>query len=262
MSREAAGWRRETRRELLLEPGADGEVDALVDRHAATEPLEDLCVAAGGRVVGAWWGRWGVGVSSWRLHGAHGLARGVVVRDRVAARHHRAAQQAAVRRALHPPPLPAGLLARRVELPPDKLQQVVRRARHELDAPLRRPAPPPLRRRGRRHAVHQLRAVRQVRQSDQVACERDHGRVVDAPSAAETPKPQVRQPDQVACERSRTCRGRALGGGRAAAAPPSSSTNSSNISVTPTRSKRRHIPSAPAQYSKSSDPNTNRSSCW
>ena len=53
MSREAAGWRRETRRELLLEPGADGEVDALVDRHAATEPLEDLCVAAGGRVVGA-----------------------------------------------------------------------------------------------------------------------------------------------------------------------------------------------------------------
>ena len=176
MSREAAGWRRETRRELLLEPGADGEVDALVDRHAATEPLEDLCVAAGGRVVGAWWGRWGVGVSSWRLHGAHGLARGVVVRDRVAARHHRAAQQAAVRRALHPPPLQAGLLARRVELPPDKLQQVVRRARHELDAPLRRPAPPPLRRRGRRHAVHQLRAVRQVRQPDQVACERDHGR--------------------------------------------------------------------------------------
>ena len=234
MSREAAGWRRETRRELLLEPGADGEVDALVDRHAATEPLEDLCVAAGGRVVGAWWGRWGVGVSSWRLHGAHGLARGVVVRDRVAARHHRAAQQAAVRRALHPPPLPAGLLARRVELPPDKLQQVVRRARHELDAPLRRPAPPPLRRRGRRHAVHQLRAVRQVRQPDQVACERDHGRVVDAPSA----------------------------GWPAAAAPPSSSTNSSNISVTPTMSKRRHIPSAPAQYSKSSDPNTNRSSCW
>ena len=53
MSREAVGWRRETRRELLLEPGADGEVDALVDRHAATEPLEDLCVAAGGRVVGA-----------------------------------------------------------------------------------------------------------------------------------------------------------------------------------------------------------------
>ena len=42
MSREAAGWRRETRRELLLEPGADGEVDALVDRHAATEPLEEL----------------------------------------------------------------------------------------------------------------------------------------------------------------------------------------------------------------------------